>query len=172
MRVAPLALILLAMACRSRVPAEHPRDVYAGLSLSALPDVGATLTGGQYFITTNPKFDFAFEMSATFQGGNDSATQDGKFFQVQAGVRQVASPGHTSHLVFRYGFTWFRATGDPRILDLPGDYLGAYGGLGYEWDISPRWTVGPWVNLSLVDGEGSIGTEVLPQVGIGCIFNF
>ncbi len=96
-----LTILLIAAACRTRIPAERDREVYGGLGISALPHAGGMATGGQYFSTRHPKFDFAFELRGSLQGGDDSATRSGRFFQAQAGVKQVASPGHSSHLVFR-----------------------------------------------------------------------
>jgi hypothetical protein len=65
-----------------------------------------------------------------------------------------------------------RATGDPELLAVPGDYLGGYGGIAYEWDVTPQLTIGPEINVLLLEGEGSIGFEILPQLGFGILFNF
>jgi hypothetical protein len=137
-----------------------------------LPSIGGSLTGGQYFTKSCEKWDFAFELRGAAQGGDDSATQDGGFYQVQMGVKQVGSPGHDAHLFFRYGLTWFRANGDPEFIDDPGDYFGAYGGVGYEWRIGERWWIGPEATVNFVDGEGGLGAEFLPQVGLNLFFEF
>ena len=168
-----LMLIALVVAgCRTRIQPERESEIYGGVGVLGLPSVGGQLTGGQYFSKSGEKFDFAFELRAAIEGGDDSATQDGGFYQVQMGVKQVASPGHDRHLFFRYGLTWFRANGDPPMIDDPGDYFGAYGGVGYEWRLGKRWWFGPEVLINVADGEGAIGSEFLPQVGLNLSFDF
>jgi hypothetical protein len=171
MRLALLAALLL-VGCRSRIQPERESEIYGGVGVVGLPSVGAQVTAGQYVSKSSPKYDFAFELRAAVEGGSDSPTQDGGFYQVQAGLRQVTSPGHDRRWVFRYGLTWMRANGDPQVIDEPGDYLGAYGGVAYEWQVGRRVWVGPEVTLSVVDGEGSRGSEVLPQIGFGVFFDF
>ena len=159
------------MACRSRIQTERESDVYAGVGVTGLPDVGPSLTFGQVLFTKNPRNDFAFELRGTYQGGDDSATQDGRFFHLQAGMKQMTSPGHDRRWVFRYGATWFRATGDPRIVDKPGDYLGAYGAVAYEWRLGRRFWASPEFTLNVVNGEGSTGGAVVPQAGCHVYFD-
>ena len=173
MRWLPLLVLLAVFGCKSRVQSERDSDVYAGVGLSALPDLGGSITLGQYLWKRHPKSDFAFELRGTYQRGDDSATQSGKFAQVQAGVKQVTAPGHPRGWIFRYGATWFRATGDPNIVDIPGDYLGVYGSVGYEWVLSGgRWTIGPEFTVNVVNGEAQLPTEVLPQFTFNAFFNF
>ncbi len=171
---APVVLVaVLALAgCRTRIQTEGETEIYGGVGLAAVPDVGVAVTAGQYFSKFKPLYDFAFELRGVLQGGDDSATQDGEFFQVQAGVKQVTSPGHPRRWFFRYGITWMRANGDPRVLDRPGDYFGAYGAAGYEIDLGDRWTLSPEFSVNIVDGEGSTGTEFLPQVFLSLLFRF
>ncbi|MHC4549574.1 MAG: hypothetical protein ACYTEZ_12445 [Planctomycetota bacterium] len=165
-------LALTAVACRTRLQTERDSPFYGGVALAGLPDVGGSLVAGQWFSKATARYDFAFELRGTYQRAEDSATQDGKFFQIQAGVKQVTSPGHRQRWVFRYGATWFRATGDPNILELPGDYFGAFGGVGYEWYLSPRLLVGPEVVVNVVNGEGSTDWELLPQLALNLLFDF
>jgi len=173
MRLTLVALIAFgAVACHTRIEKENDTELYGGLGVSALPSVGVTVIAGQYFYRRNPKFDLAFEMRATRQGGSDSATQDGKFFQIQAGVKQVLSPGHDRRLFFRYGATWMRATGNPDILDVAGDYLGAFAAVGYEWDLTERLTLSPEVSINALNGEGDIGFDLLPQAVVSLLFKF
>jgi len=169
-----LALVALTVvACRTRVQTERKDfDLYGGAGLSALPDIGGSVTAGQYISKRSPKFDYAFEMRVAYQGGDDSATQDGEFAQIQVGAKQVASPGHSKRLFFRYGFTWFRANGNPEIIDRSGDYFGVFGAVGYEWDLSDHWTFSPDVAVNMVDGEGSTGSELLPQLNLSFLFRF
>jgi hypothetical protein len=169
-----LALVALTVvACRTRVQTEiDDFDLYGGGGLSALPNIGGSVTAGQYMAKRSPKFDYAFEMRLAYQGGDDSPTQDGEFVHMQAGAKQIASPGHTRRPFFRYGFTWFRANGNPDLIDIPGDYLGVYGGFGYEWDLSRHWTFSPDFSVNLVNGEGSTDSEVLPQLNLNFLFRF
>ena len=171
MRLLLLVALPLA-ACRSRIEPERESEIYGGLGVVGLPSIGGQLTGGQYFSKSSEKFDFAFELRGIAEGGDDSATQDGGFYQVQMGVKQVGSPGHDNHLFFRYGLTWFRANGDPELIDDPGDYFGAYGGVGYEWRLGERWWIGPEVTLNIAEGEAALGTELLPQVGFNVFLDF
>lgn len=174
MRRLPVLFALFALAavgCRTRVQEERDYDLYGGVGVSGLPDVGGSVTAGQIAGRTG-KYDFAFELRATLQGGEDSATQNGRFFHLQAGAKQIASPGHRGRPFFRYGVTWFRANGKPKIVDKRGDYLGAYVGGGYEWDLSEHWTVSPDVTANFVNGEGSTGADFVPQVALSLLFRF
>jgi hypothetical protein len=169
----PIALLaLLVASCRSRIQPERESEVYGGIGIVGLPSVGGQLTGGQYFSKSCEKYDFAFELRAAVEGGDDSATQDGGFYQVQMGVKQILSPGHAEHLFFRYGLTWFRANGDPEIIDEPGDYFGAYGGVGYEWRLGKRWWIGPEALVNVAEGEGGLGGAFLPQIGVNLFLDF
>jgi len=171
-RLLLLLAVLAAAGCRTRIATERETEIYGGVGVAGVPDVGGAVTAGQFFSKSGPRFDYAFEMRGVFQGGDDSATQDGEFFQVQAGVKQVASPGHPRRPFFRYGVTWFRANGDPRVLDRSGDYFGAFGAAGYEIDLSEHWTLSPEVAVNLVDGEGSTGSDFLPQVFVSLLLRF
>jgi len=168
---AALLVVALAGACRSRVPKERPSEVFGGVGLSALPNVGVTLIAGQLVSEAKDTFDSAFEMRATYQGGKDSERSAGKFVSGQVGVKHIGSPGHARHPVLRYGASWSRATGDPEILDA-GDYFGFYAGFAYEWDLGPRLTFAPGVDLSYLLGEGGLGEKVLPQLTLAIIFRF
>jgi len=169
---AVLLLALVLPACRSRIQPERETEIYGGAGVSGLPNVGGHVIAGQFFSKRYEKSDFAFELRTAYQGGEDSATQDGEFFQVQAGVKQVLAPGHPRYWYVRYGVVWFRANGDPAILDLPGDYLGGFAGAGYQWRIGERASIGPEATLNFVDGEGSTDFEFLPQVAFNLIFDF
>jgi len=162
-----LALLLCMAACRSRIPREDVRRAYVDLGVSALPGVGGSATLGQLFSDRKELFDFAFEMTSTLQ-----KVDEGKFFQVQAGVKQTASPGHDSHMVLRYGLTWFRVTGNPEFIRLAGDYLGGYFGIGYEWDLGKNITIGPEARIVIVGREGTFEVEAFPQLGLHFTFNF
>ncbi len=167
-----LCALALAAGCKSRLPSERTGELHAGVGFLAVPAAGVSVTAGQTIHDRHDFFDIAFELQAAFQFPEDSATQNGKWAQIQAGAKATLSPGHPSHVVLRAGGVWFRATGDPAILDAPGDYLGLYGGVGYEWDLSPRMTAGPEFKVLVVGGEGSLGVEVVPQFGLNWIVKF
>lgn len=171
MRLALLLALLLA-SCRSRIQPERESELYGGIGVVGLPSVGGQLTAGQYFSKSWERFDLAFELRAAVQGGDDSATQSGGFYQLQMGVKQALSPGHDRRPFLRYGITWFRANGDPALVDDPGDYFGAYGGLGYEWRLGKRWWIGPEATITFANGEAGLGSEFLPQVGVNLILDF
>jgi hypothetical protein len=169
----PIVLLaLLVTCCRSRIQPERESDVYGGAGVLGLPSIGGQLTAGQWFSKSLEKHDFAFELRGGVQGAPDSATQDGGFYQIQMGVKQATSPGHDRRLFFRYGLTWFRANGDPAMIDDPGDYFGLYGGVGYEWRLGERWWIGPEASVTFADGEGALGSEFLPQLGLNVVFDF
>ena len=46
------------------------------------------------------------------------------------------------------------------------------GGVGYEWRLGKRWWIGPEATLVIADGEGNLGTEFLPQLGLNLVFDF
>jgi hypothetical protein len=169
---ATVLLAILLVGCRSRIEPERESDLYAGVGVAGIPSIGGQVTGGQWFSKSSEKSDFAFELRAVVEGGDDSATQNGGFYEVQMGVKQVLSPGYDNHLYFRYGLQWFRAIGNPNIVDDPGDYFGAFGSVGYEWRLGKRWWFGPEATMILAEGEAALGTEFLPQVGLNFVFDF
>jgi len=172
MRWLALLLALCPLACRSRIQTEKESEVYGGLGVTGLPGIGGSLTGGQFFNKSLDQSDFAFELRATYQPADDSPTQSGKFLHLQAGIKQVTSPGHDRHWAFRYGLTWFRAAGDVNLVDVPADYLGVYGGVAYEWRIGRRLWASPELTLNFVDGEGSVDGEFVPQASFHVYFDF
>jgi hypothetical protein len=154
-RILLLALLLFP-ACRTRV-AGYPRDWYAGGSFSAIPGVGLALEGGKV-LARPEKHDWAAEAQLVRHFWDDSDLADdelgdeGRMTAVRAGFKHSTSPGHRRHVTFRYGFEFYRATGDPGIVDEPGDYYGAYFGVGFETELSRRWTMGPELSVAFLDG--------------------
>ncbi|MFI5403870.1 MAG: hypothetical protein ACHQ1G_13110, partial [Planctomycetota bacterium] len=118
-----LLFAFLVAGCQSRIQPERESEIYGGLGVVGLPSVGGQVTAGQYFSKSWEKYDLAFELRGAVEGGDDSATQEGGVYEVRMGVKQVGSPGHDRHLFFRSGVTWFRANGDPEMIDDPGDYF-------------------------------------------------
>ena len=172
-----LLLCLLATGCRSRLRQEHARKAFFGAGLSALPQVGAAVEAG-WRVAARESYDLFVELEGTVQFLDDTDFNDdglggpGTFSQARLGLKHTFSPGHKRHLTVRYGAVWFRARGGVTILDLPGDYIGAYLGLGFETDLSERWTMGPEIRILLVEGTDSQGFDVVPQFGWHLIFRF
>ena len=174
---AALLLCLLATACRSRIPSDNVRNAFVSAGLSALPQVGVALGGG-WRVATRESYDLFIEAEGTVQFLDDTDFNDdgfggpGTFTQARLGLKHALSPGHKRHVTVRYGVLWFRARGGVTIIDAPGDYVGAYVGLGFETELSERWTMGPEIRILLVNGTGSQGFEVVPQFAWHLIFRF
>ncbi|UCE87477.1 MAG: hypothetical protein JSU66_07125 [Deltaproteobacteria bacterium] len=161
-----LCVLLLAGACRTRV-AGYPRDYYAGMSFTAIPGVGLAAEGGKVVRRTD-RYDLALEGQIVrhFWDDTDFADDDlgdpGRMTAVRFGARQALSPGSKRHATFRYGFQFYRATGQPGIVDDPGDYYGFYASAGFETELSRHWSMGPEISVAVLEGEGSLPTEVVP----------
>lgn len=178
-RCRPLLLILaLACAggCRTRI-AGHPRDWYAGGAFSAIPGVGFAGGGGKVF-AQREKHDWAAEAQVVHHPFDDKDLADdgfathGRMTAVRAGFKHRFSPGHKRGATARYGVQFYRATGTPGIVDRPGDYFGAYAGIGFETELSRRWSMGPEFSIAILEGEGAIGVEVVPTFFWHLIYNF
>jgi len=175
-RPGALVLLLAAFACRSRVPG-YPRDWYAGGAFSAIPGVGLAAGGGKIF-HRGEKHDWAAEAQIVrhFLDDTDFADDDlgapGRMTAVRAGLKHRMSPGHKRHATVRYGIQFYRATGTPGIVDDPGDYFGPYLGLGFETDLSRRWTMGPEISVAFLEGEGGLGSEIVPTFFWHLFWNF
>jgi len=176
----PLLVALLAFlgaaGCRSRV-AGVPRDAYAGGAFSAVPGVGASLGGGKVLWRTETA-DIAVEGHLVRHPLDDKDIADdgfadsGRMTAIRLGAKHTLSPGHKRHAVFRYGAQLYRATGTPGIIDFPGDYFGFFVSAGFETDLSRNWTMGPEISVAVMEGEGSLETEVVPTLFWHFIFNF
>ena len=155
----------------------YPRDWYAGASFSAVPGVGLAVEGGK-IIHRAEKHDWSAEgqIIRHFLDDKDFAddgfADHGRMTAVRVGLKHRTSPGHKRGLTFRYGFQFYRATGEPGIVDVAGDYYGFYAGLGFETELSRRWTMGPEFSVAILEGEGSISTEVVPTFFWHLIYNF
>lgn len=173
MRCLATVLILLFAACQSRVGG-YPRDWYAGGSFSAIPAVGLALEGGKVLACPD-SFDWAAEGQIVWQFLDDKDLADdghadhGEMAAVRAGFKHSTSPGHKRHLTLRYGFEYYHATGDPGIVDRPGDYYGAYVGFGFETELGPHWTMGPELSAAALWGEG---TAVVPTFFWHIVYDF
>ncbi len=172
-----VCLALLLAACRSGVKSPNDADHLVGVSFSALPQVGVGLLGATR-LSKRPEFNLLAELEGTLQFLDDSDLADdggpgaGNFTQVRLGLKYVFTPDDSRHLVARYGVVWLESSGEPILLDEAGEYAGGYGGIGFETEISKRWSVGPEFRLLVVDGLQSQGIEVIPQFAWHFTFRF
>jgi hypothetical protein len=134
-------------------------DLYMGGSLSAVPNIGLSLTAGQIF-ERDEKRAWSFELEMTHQpwddedfagDGNPAA---GDITQFHMGVKRSSDPLGHRHWTQRYGFGWFRARGIPNIVQEPGDYAGLYAGFGFETQLTESISMGPELSLMPATMEG------------------
>jgi hypothetical protein len=175
-RVIPVLLILAAVGCRARVPG-YPRDLYAGIGLSAVPGVGLFAGGGKVF-RRHELYDWSVEAQFFRHLLDDKDILDdergghGRVSAVRAGFKHATNPGHKRRVTYRYGLQFHRATGTPGVVDDPGDYYGLYASVGFETDLSRRWTMGPEFSVALLEGEGRLPFEIVPTFFWHLIHNF
>lgn len=146
--------------CRRRIG-----DVYAGLHLAVGPGLGGGVTLGQV-ATRRKGYEISFEMLATIQNlENDVlfSDGDGDYAQLRGGLKASLNPDGPCHWVGRAGLCWLRNTAEVDFLDDPGDYVGGYVSLGYEWDVGHRLRWGPELLLMAVAEESSSDIELVPQ---------
>jgi len=155
-------------ACASPLGGE---DIDVGVGASGLPGYGVTASIAQRMANTaNGRVDF--ELQWTHQELEDDPDgPDEDWEQVQLGWRYKYAPEADRHWVASVGAVWLRAQSDPKFLDAPGDYGGAYLGLGYRWDMGPHLSLGPDVTLLFVEGEGSLGGGVIPQFALRLVWH-
>ena len=157
------------MLCGCASSPELEGDVYAGVSASALPNFGVALEAGQVFARTSSTA-YSFEVEATSQFFDDKTFSDngdpeaGDWVQFQGGFKALIDAQDEHAWATRWGGVWFRAEGEPNIVNEEGDYLGIYGSLGFETRLSRHWSMGPELSLFLVTREKSdLELDVVPQ---------
>ena len=145
-------------------------EIYVGGSPSVLPNIGLALEAGQVFRRT-PKATWSFEVETTYQFlddediSNDGNPSAGSWVQAQGGVKALLPRSDARSWTVRFGAVWFRAKGEPNIVQKPGDYVGGYGGLGFETRISEHWSMGPELSLMVVSREKTgFNLDVVPQI--------
>lgn len=162
-----LALPALLGACTT--PEGLREEAYLGASASVLPNFGGSLEAGQVFHREDGKTD-AFEVQATWQFFDDESLLDdgnpsaGDWLQLQGGFKRLIAAGDDRSWTLRGGAVWFRAEGEPNIINDPGDYLGGYAGFGFETRLSEHWSMGPELSLMLVTREGEFEVNAVPQL--------
>ena len=145
----------------------QPGELYVDLVGSVSPTFGGGIGFGQVF-ARDETVVWSFETLANFQSLSDTllGTSDGNFAQLRGGIKAaLRNGGGFGRWVGRAGATFLRNTGDIDGFDEQGDYVGLYAGLGYEFGLGPRITMGPEVAVTAVDLEGlsDVEIEVLPQ---------
>ena len=156
-----LPFLLLLGACASPLGGE---DIDLTVGASALPGYGVTTGIAQRMTTTeNARIDLEFDWTRQKVDDDPDGTDD-SWQQIQLGLLWKKDPLETRHWIARAGVAWLRAQGDPVYLDEPGDYGGVYLGLGYLWETSPHLSTGPDFTLLFVEGEGSQGGGLIPQI--------
>jgi len=166
-RIAPLTLLLLALmaGCKGL---EGGEDLSVGTSLSALPNIGLSLSAGQVF-ERDAERTWAFELEGTHQPWDDEDLADdgnphaGTITQIQMGVKRTSDPMDSRHWTQRYGVGWFRARGEPNIVQEPGDYEVLYAGIGFETHLTKSISMGPELSLMLALREKQSSFDFVPQ---------
>jgi len=175
-RLLLLSCVLSCAACQTRIPG-YPRDWYAGVAFSGVPGVGLSVDGGKV-LHHGERQDWAAEAEFIRHFLDDKDLADdghashGRMSAVRAGFKHSFKPGYKRRLTLRYGFEWYRATGEPGIVDFPGDYYGAYASIGFETELARHWTMGPEMSFAFLEGEGDIGFEFVPTFFWRVIYDF
>lgn len=152
---------------------EGGRAPRVGLAGSVLPNAGLEAQGS-VLLQRRPRVDWRLEASVTQQFYDDSDIVDdgnpeaGDFTQVGLSLRALTAAHERRHWTLRAGPVWFRARGRPNLVDEAGDYLGLRVGVGFETDLSERWSMGPELALITAYGEGK--WELVPQLTWGVRF--
>jgi hypothetical protein len=79
-------------------------------------------------------------------------TGDDDWTRIWVGLRGSAPSG--TGLQAHGGVTWLRSEGETSALDDPGDYGGAYLGVGWLLALTPALDTGPDLSFLYVDSEG------------------
>ena len=141
-------------------------EVYAGAALTLSPGIGGGIQFGQV-MCRKKLATWSFEMMAGAQDTTEDLWFDesGDYAQIRGGIKAVFDPcSRCGHWTGRFGATWLRSTARNEFLDVSGDYIGAYLGVGYEWDLGQRFATGPELVVNAVAREGGSDFEWLPQL--------
>ena len=139
-------------------------ELYVGAHLMASPGFGGGVEAGQVFARSSLA-TWSLEVLAGAQDPSDALLfeEDGRWGQIRGGVKASFQPCSCGHWTARAGAVWLRSTARNEFLDLTGDYVGAYLGGGYEWDIGKRFATGPELVLMGVARESSSDFEAVVQ---------
>ena len=145
------------------------RDIEVAAGPIVGPGVGAFVSAAQLMLERE-RFLVHVEVGyahSTLDPGIDRVGRpvDEGWDQVYGGFRVTTSPAARAHWVARGGAAWVRAQGDPEYFDDPGDYGGAYLGVGYVRRLTEHLSTGPALTLYGVLPEGSEDDGgVVPQL--------
>lgn len=163
-----VALSLAACGACGSLPTKE-RDLGVQGGLSVLPNVGVTVGAFQAFRGDELKED-ALELTTHLQFLDDEDVADdgnpkaGDVTEFQIGWRRAWTEPLERRWTARGGIVWFRADGEPNIVQDPGDYLGVYGGVGFEKVLSPSLSIGPDISVIFASLESSGELSVVPQL--------
>jgi len=168
---------LLALLLSACVQSGKRDDFLIGGSFSALPNIGASIRAGQVFHET-PGSRWWLELEGTYQFLDDEDIADdgfpkaGDFTQIALGVVESREHQESRRLTVNGGLVWFRALGQPNIVQEPGDYVGVYYGVGFETRVSAHVTTGPELTVIAAYGESSDELVFVPQLNWHLSFGF
>lgn len=149
----------------SRSPPLPRGELYGGVSAVVSPGVGGGVLLGQVF-AREPGTTWAVEVSAAAQppGSRLFFEEDGRWAQVQVGVKASLTPDRRGRWTGRGGAVWLRSTASNPFLDVRADHIGGYVGVGYDYDLTDALSTGPELNLMLVSYEQEVAFHLVPQL--------
>jgi hypothetical protein len=155
-----------------------PADWYAGAALSLLPNVGVAVEAGKV-VRRDAFATWSVEAQALWQFLDDKTFADdgnpvaGDWYQARVGAKVSTDPDDYRHWTGRLGFVWFRAEGEPNLVQEEGDYFGGYVGVGFETQVNDRFTIGPEVSVMVVPRDGGDPPfYAVPQFGWHLLWEF
>ncbi len=169
--------VLFTFACAST---DFNDQLYVRGGFSALPNIGLTLGGGQIFSQAKGETTKALELVGTWQPldeeffANDGNPAAGDWSQVSLGILHY-DPAEIYRWNIRYGVVWCRAQGQPNMVQLPGDYNGAYASFGFDTELSQGLRMGPELQLNAIGMEGGRDPQAIhlvPQLVWRAIWQF
>ena len=139
-------------------------ELYVGAFALVSPAFGGGGEFGQVF-RRDGMATWSIEMSAAAQPLSNTlwSEGDGDWAQLRGGVKATFSPRRRGHVTGRLGLAWFRSTAPTTFFETPGDYYAAYLGVGYEYDLTRRFSTGPEIALLIASQEKDFDIQVAPQ---------
>jgi hypothetical protein len=139
--------------CPCPDPCGNPCGGYVGVGFVGGPGLGF-LTEFGINVKRTKKALWSVEAAMMYQDFYDNVeggdlNNAGKMNMFRAGMRWRFQPCCRWHVTARAGLGWMHAGNDgvPSLeladIDARGDYIGAYAGIGLEFDIGARWSTGP-----------------------------
>jgi len=137
-------------------------EVYGGVTAVSSPWLGGGFEAGQVF-TKSALATWSWELLIGWQNPTGAASER-RWAQFRLGVKAGLSPTDTVHWTARGGLAWLRNPAENRFLDDVQDHIGAYFGVGREYDVGTRLAHGPELTLILVSAEQKVNLLFLPQL--------